>query len=836
MRITVRLVLLLSCVLVAGSVVFAQESKPTFSDPDWGERQHIEEALKYWAHWELSETKGTLSEIRRKGYDELKAMTRPKNMFKTQAVTPSWFQVGGSQDGHVSGRPNSIAFSHQRPQTCYLGTSGGGVWKSTDLGTTWVNVSRDIATNAIGAVAVDPTNDSIVYAATGDLYSGNTGEMSVGDGLYKSVDGGLNWSHIATKAVTGSTAYQMIFDPANSSTLFLTGGDGVRRSIDGGATWKKVLAVNGTTSIVIDPNNGKNIFIGGAGAIKRSNDGGDSWSGNIASTVTGGGTITLALSAKNGFHLYAGIANDGSSAKGVANSEDSGVTWTLKWNNNYTSQQAFYDNACAANPNASNVVVVGGLDIWRSTNSASSFTQTTDWRVSSSDSRFAHADVHVLQYGSNNLWALTDGGVFMSGDNGGSWQSRNRTLPTMLFVGGDADADFTYVLGGAQDNGINRASVNDPNKQFKSVLGGDGGRCFISQTDGLYAYSTYIGASLQKSPNRGETWNFGTRGDNNIIPTGSKLLNEGVPFYMYYDVSESNPAIVAIAGGTNVYYSNDGVATLDAITKSNTITGGPETVHVPAADENVVYAGNSTTMYVTKDLGGSWTKSSQTLGLVSDIVTDPNDASKVWVSIAGAGSKHFAYSTDYGATWTFPATNFPSVNAQTIARAPNGALYIGHTFGVLRSLDFGTTWEPMTDGMPLAQVTKLRVRGKSTTYLLATTYGNGMYAMNLNDPPQVPSGVGGSDVSAFKWISVFPNPSKPGAAMTGTFSTDISGTITIKLYDELGREIKTLLNDFLEKGEHTVTLAMPSLAGSYWAVLTENGRSISQHLITSTVN
>jgi hypothetical protein len=413
----------------------------------------------------------------------------------------------------------------------------------------------------------------------------------------------------------------------------------------------------------------------------------------------------------------------------------------------------------------------------------------------------------------------------------------------MLFVGGDAASDFSFIVGGAQDNGINRA-ING-SKSFTQTHGGDGGRCFISQPDNQFVYSTYIGASLQKSGDGGMSWNTGADPADpyNNIPPDSKLLTENVPFYMSYDVAETDGAVVAIAGGSNVYYSDDGVNSLYQSTKNSTVAGGAITVHCADADKNVVYCGGGQGyVYVTQDAADyvntvvTWVKSTTHVGVVSGFVSDPTDASKAWAVVSGFGGKHFWRSTDFGKTWDAPATNLPDLDASTIARAPNGDLFIGHTFGVMRSIDNGVTWEPLRDGIPLSQVTKLRVRGATSQYLLATTYGRGMYRININQLPRTiaNSGVASSPANANMpaITSISPNPVQANAHATIGFRLAKEGNISLTLFDESGHEVKTLLKDFRQQGEGSAQADLSLLSsGAYFAVLTSDGYAVTQRFV-----
>lgn len=836
---------LLAILLTLSSLsAYAQESTVSVPDKEWGEHQNFEARAAYWRAIEMSGPDTNIAEARIRGYNQFMSIPRPKQMM-IQSVS-AWEQVGGSQsiiqgaNGTVSGRPTAIAFDPKDNSTLYLGTSGGGLWKTKDGGNTWANLSDSWSSYAMGGVAVDYSDNQTIYAATGDLYD------RTGDGLYKSTDGGLNWTHSASAAAIGSQCNQVLIDPLVHTTIYITGSSGVYRSLDAGSTWKRVLGIGGTTHMVIDPTNGQNLYAAGGGVIRKSTDGGTTWgSPDLASNISGKSTITLAISKKDVSKIYASIGSVSGGSAGLARSDDSGATWSLVWDqDNYMSRQSFYNNACAVNPSNANYVVVGGLDIWGSNNGGSTLQQRTQWTAGSSSSNFSHADVHVLTYGPLGLYALSDGGLFFSGNNGISWQqNKNNKLSTLLFVGGDAAPDFSYVVGGAQDNGINRARETD--KTFVQTHGGDGGRCFISQSDGQSVYSTYIQASLQKSGDYGNSWNTGgDPGDPyNIIPVDCPLLNESVPFYMNYDVSESDGAVLAIAGGTNVYYSNDGATSLYKITTSSTVSGGPRTVHVAGADANVVYAGGgsgyvSVTQNAGEITGVTWVKSTTKVGTVSGFVTDPNDASHVWTSISGYGSgmKHFWRSTDFGKTWESPATNLPDLDASTIARAPNGDLFLGTTFGVLYSKDNGITWAPLRDGMPLCQVTKLRVRGTSNQWLLATTYGRGMFRININDLPPV---VANNAVSASTpspdmpaISSINPNPVHINSKVTIGFTLAKEGVISLILFDELGREVKTLAKEYLAGGQHSSEADLSTLnSGVYYAVLTSDGHAVTQRLV-----
>jgi len=851
--------LFISIFLTAVSInAFAQQA--TMPDPDWAEHQHVAERIAYWHSIEMSGTDTNIAEAKIRGYNQFVYIPRPISKGMTVQSATAWEQVGGAQGvanigtntvsvGTVSGRPTCIAFDPISTQVFYLGTSGGGLWKTEDLGNTFTSLSDSWSSYAMGGVAVDQTDRNTVYAATGDMYD------QPGDGLYKSVDGGLNWTHPATGSDIGTQCNQVLIDPQVHSTIYVTGTSGVYRSLDAGATWTHILSIGGVTSMAIDPTNGQNLYAGGGGVIKKSTDGGNTWSQNdLASNISGKNTVTLAISKASPTTIYASIGSSNTGgAIGLARSDNGGASWSLHSQDNYMGQQEFYDNACAVNPGNASQVVVGGLDIYSSSNKGASLNQLTVWNETSDVSNFTHADIHVLTFNptGSTLYALTDGGIFSSTTGGTSWQqTKNNTLATLLFVGGDAAPDFSYVLGGAQDNGVNHAPQGAT--AFQQTQGGDGGRCFISQEDGTgsTAYSTYVYAVLYKSSSGGSYQSWSGNILDGAGPDGPYLENnDGTPFYMMYDVCETDASKVAICGNTNIYYSTDGVNTLTNLSSTANISAGspspksPKAVHVAGSDPNVVYVGTGGYVYVTKnaeDLTGvTWVKSTKSIGTVSGFVTDPNDASKAWASISGfgGGKTRFYLTTDYGKTWTNPATNLPDLDARTIARAPNGNLFIGTTFGVLYSKDNGFTWGTLRDGIPLCQITKLRVRGSNSQWLLATTYGRGMYRIDVSDlPPVAPvnsvsfSPASSPDMPAITAIT--PNPIQANGNAVIGFTLHKEGSTSLILYNEGGIEVKTLLKAYLQPGDQTSQVEVSGLAsGVYFAVLTSNGYAVTQRLV-----
>lgn len=824
-----NIVLLLLIVSVEG---FTQETDE-LQVKKWGLEQRLIERKKYEDFWRYSGPDSNIEEARLRGLKQFLSIKRKHTSQQIQN-TPAWEKLGGSQGGAVSGRPAGIAFDPRNRNHFYLATSGGGLWKTTDGGQTWFSLSDTWSSFATGDVEVDPKNPDIVYAGTGDLHD------LTGDGIYKSYDGGLNWTHINNSLVVGRTS-QIIIDPVNTNNIYFVSSSRIIKSTDAGETWVSKHVVGSIPHMVMDPTNPLNLVVGGGGEIVRSTDGGESWSDDLAANITNKGRITMAISKKDPSILYASIGSSSNTARGLARSLDSGKTWELSApNNEYMAQQAWYNNACAASPTNTKIAVVGGLDVWNTVNGGNTLVKKSEWTRGSSAPDYCHADIHVLEYSPfGDLFALTDGGIFMSKNNGTSWQqSMNSKLPTLLFVGADASPDFSYVIGGTQDNGINRALEKE--SIFKYVKGGDGGRTFVSQTGSQTVYSTYIGAHLRISVTSGVSWLSGAPGSSqeNMIPITSSLLTEGAPFYMYYDVCETDGSVIALCGNQRLYLSFNGCATLDTVSRSSSFSGGLNTVHIAKGDATTLYVGSgSGYTYTTRTASSPWAKSKTKIGTVSGFTTDVNDACKVYAVSSGYGGKHFFRSTDCGNTWESPDVNLPDLDTRTIARAPNGDLFIGHTYGVMRSIDNGVTWESLRDGLPLCDVRKLQVRGTNNEYLLAATYGRGLYRINIAELPRTvvnSTKPTQAHEDKLKITSLSPNPVTADGMITINYDVKNSGELRAEIYDESGKSMQIFGVQYASEGIGKLHGSIKGLnPGAYFMVVTSNGEAVVKKFIVN---
>ncbi len=490
--------------------------------------------------------------------------------------------------------------------------------------------------------------------------------------------------------------------------------------------------------------------------------------------------------------------------------------------------------------------------------------QVTDWTTSPSEKNYSHADIHTLKYDHYNgtLYALTDGGIFYSLNNGTAWsQSMNAPLPTLLFIGGDMAVDQTsglpsYFVAGAQDNGLNGYAYGTTPDYYSTIRGGYGGTMFIA-SDAQTIFGTYIEATLYRSEDRGQTWDNGgadASDPNNILCPA--LLSEGAPFYMEYDVWDGGPGIVACCGNTNLYLEtqgNIGIGAFPKVTNIGTgtaISGPVVRVNIATNNPQNIYIGTSGSnyFYYSTDQGVTWTSSdtaAATTGKLSPrkfsgtptgITTDPNNENNVFMTVSNStnGSSHFYRSTDNGQTWTAPATNLPALNYRRIAMDANGIIYVGHDYGVLRSGDTGKTWYPVAEGLPMAMVTSLQVRGN---YLTTTMLGRGQYYVDLTQLPPIRPEFWSQPrwplIRRIAISAIYPSIVNVSAPRT-TVDYTLSGSeqATLEVYDVLGREEKVLVNQYATQGAHEIAADLSGLiAGQYYMVLTAGGTSVTKSFV-----
>ncbi len=670
---------------------------------------------------------------------------------------PRWTQVGPT---NVPGRVLAVDVHHSDPDTIYVGSAMGGVHKSTDRGRSWTPIFDDVGILPIGAIEIDPNDPETIYVGTGE--AGPLHYFLLGNGVYKSTDGGETWNHIGL--AESGTVGRIIVDPQDSKRVFVAaagrlmkGPDdsrGLYRSDDGGATWERVLYINPDTGIAdLAFHSQSGVMLAGAweyrwgddSGIWRSEDRGETWT-HISGT---GGlparstqhrkiTVTMGSSHTTAYAAYCGRNSLGTGRfAGLWRSDDLGVTWrrvdrgeldTAYSHSHWPYSSGSYFGGVQVSPNDPEVVFVQGVSLWRSRNGGSSWDDI--YGAVGMNTGLPHIDHHDLRFLDTDddvFYLGCDGGVWYTEDQGDSWEALDDLANTQFYR---IEIDYLNpwrIYGGSQDNGT-IVSPTGSLDDWHMIQNGDGGPAIVDYTNSDIVYVTWFGFPIYKSTNGGASF----REVMNGIDRSDSTNLEVVPLEM-----DANNPRVLYYGTNRVYKTVNGAESWRPI--SSTLTQGWSfltAIGLAESDNQVVYAGGASgEVWVTTDGGGYWNWIDAPLPnrWVTRVAVDPNDAGVAYVTLSGyemtAITTPYIYrTTDFGEIWTDISSNLPEAPVNDIIIDPfrTQTLYVGTDVGVFRSNDLGAHWTTFGGGMPINVVTDLDYH-PPTRMLVAGTYGRSIF-------------------------------------------------------------------------------------------------------------
>lgn len=639
------------------------------------------------------------------------------------SVNPNGMFYNRNGVSYIAGRTNSMAFHPSDPNIIYIATAQGGVWKTTNGGTNWTVMTDALSTLAGGDIVLDPANSNIVYLGTGE--ANFSVDSQYGDGIFKSTDAGVTWTKIATTAQVGSYIAQLVVDPTNSQIIYSAGTSGIFKTTNGGTTWTNTGAGTYGVSLIIDPTNTQVLYLGTLfGLVRKTTNGGTSW------TTLGGGLPTsgaqrtqLAMALSNTQILYACIENASTSAMlGLYRTTDGGTTWTTQATSpNPLGGQGWYDNSICVLPTDPNTVVVGGLDLYVSTNAGVTLTKKTDW-ASVSSGNFSHADIHRLAFNGTVLYCASDGGFYKSTNNGTNWTDLNRTLSTLQFQGADYDpTNILKIYGGCQDN--DKEYTTNGGTDWIQRTTGDGGYTIVDPVNTNYIYSQYVNGTLYRSNNSGVSFS-------SIAPSGST----GGLFYNPFEMAPGDHNTIIYCEGdvwktTSAQTATTGSGWVQLAT-TGTTGGSVSAIGISTTTTNKIYIGTSNgRILVTTNNGTNW---SLTTGYnyVSDFAVDPVDDNIAYASFGGT-SNTVRKTTNGGTSWSVISTGLPSIAANSLVLKTTGSrlLIVGMDAGVYSTTNEGSTWFAMNTNLPNVEVYDLKYH-ESAGILLAATHGRGVWTFS----------------------------------------------------------------------------------------------------------
>jgi Divergent InlB B-repeat domain/Calx-beta domain/Viral BACON domain/Bacterial pre-peptidase C-terminal domain len=658
---------------------------------------------------------------------------------KTDEIVPGvagiqptgWTWLG---PGNVGGRIRSIVVHPSDPQTMWVGSVGGGVWKTTNGGTSWSALNDFMANLAVSCMAIDPGNPNVLYAGTGEGFF-NIDALR-GAGMFKTTDGGTTWTQL-TSTTSSSWYYvnRIAINPSNGQIILAATNTGIWRSTDAGTTWSQ-RATTSMIDINFNPTDGNKCIASGNQGARYSTDGGLTW--NTATGVPTNGRIEVAYSLNTPAIVYASVfVNSGE----VYRSDNGGQSYVLvNTGLSYLDGQGWYDNIIWVDPTNSNIVIVGGIDLWRSTDGGVSFTKISQWF---SAPQSAHADQHAIiessQFnGTTNKTVFfgNDGGIYRATDVYSvspttGWTELNNNLGITQFYGGAGNATSGRIFGGAQDNGTLRYVGGT--ETWDAPFGGDGGWCAADPTDSNYFFGEYVYLQIHRSTNGGASQSSYIY--SGLTDAEQKRANFIAPFIL----DPNNPNTL-LAGGDQLWRSTNAKASTPSWTAvKSSVASNISAVAVAKGNSNIVWVGhdNGNVYYTTNGTASSptWTRADLGSPALPDryctrITIDPTNSSRVYVTFGGFSLGNVWRTDNNGLNWTNITGNLPSAPVYTLAVWQQNAnnLYVGTEVGIFASANGGQSWSPSNDGPTNCSVDELFWMND---ILVAVTHGRGMFSINI---------------------------------------------------------------------------------------------------------
>ncbi len=675
------------------------------------------------------------------------------------------------------GRSVAVAGHDEQPYTFYTGFTGGGVYKTTDGGNSWINISDGFfKTGSVGAIDVADSDPNVIYVGMGE--TDIRGNMSAGDGMYRSTDAGKTWTYL------GLGESQFIGDieihPENPDVVWVAtmgqlfgeeGNEerGVYKTTDGGKTWNKVLYRNdktGAVDIAVDPNNSRILFAamweayrnpwemssGGEGSgLFKSTDGGETWkeitkSPGLPKGLVG--KIGVSVSPVNSDRVFAIVEN--ARGGGLFRSEDGGSTWQRVSADRNLRQRAWYYSKVIADPGNEDVVYVLNVGFWKSSDGGRTFSRI----------RTPHGDHHDLWIASNNPQRMVigdDGGGQVTYNGGQGWSSYYTSATAQIYQV-TTDNQFPYMIYGAQQDNSTFAIKNRTSgggideSDWWPVAGGESGYIAPDPENPNVTYGGSYGGYLNKYDkelglsDRIDVW------PDNPMGAGAKELKYRFQWTFPIIISPHNPDVLYTTS-QHVHRSTDEGMSWEEIspdlTRNDTTkqdeSGGPITkddtsveyyntiftfVESPI-EPGLLWAGSDDGLiHISRDNGESW-----------DNVT-PRGLSEAMISILDAshhdpGTAYFAATrykfndfqpmiyktTNYGRSWTKITKGIPAMDfTRAVREDPNkaGLLYAGTETGLYISFDAGEKWQSFQLNLPATPITDLAVHKRDKDLIVAT--------------------------------------------------------------------------------------------------------------------
>ncbi|MGV6860346.1 MAG: VPS10 domain-containing protein [Putridiphycobacter sp.] len=755
-----------------------------------------------------------------KKMDEIKLQSAETAQTKAVDLTLPWTQEG---PGNIGGRFNILTQHPSDPNTIYAGAANGGIFKTTDGGTNWQPIFDDLSYLAIGDITFDPNNTNTLYVGTGDKNFG--GHSHIGNGVYKSTDGGTTWNNSGLTE-TGIVT-EVIVDPSNSNTVYAatlgntfakSNDRGVYKSTDGGATWNNILFISDSSGVIdmmmdpSDPNvlyasgyNRLNTFqshrvYGPAAKIFKTTDGGNNW------TTLGGGLPTtdesrvgLAMDLNQPDTIFAiYVSSSNLDIKDVYKSTDAGINWTAMnihsagVPTDMMGNFGWYFGEVYINPYDVDNIILAGVDMYQTLDGGNTWSQNVpNWWTYE-----VHADKHdVLFLDATSYIIATDGGLYKTTNSGTTWSDIENIPVTQFYHIAVDPNNFGTYGGGAQDNGTSYGNATNLNNWTK-LYGGDGFRLtYLQNGPGMYyetqngniIYDDGFGSTTNVSPNVNSPdrtdWDtpYFINENTDELFVGSSVMKvmPNAPFGSYSTISGDLTKVgIGQPNGQDRYHT---------IVEIEGVNGNDDMLFV-GTNDGLVWRGDR------NGFGWDWTDVTGNLPnrYVTELHSSENPNDNIYVSFSGYTendySSYLFMSDDFGDTWTDISGNLPNVPVNDILAVKgqfDDYLFAALDGGVYFTSDAGQNWDFVGVDLPFVTISDIEIDYVNQK-LIAGTYSRSMYSYDISWIDNL--GVDFTNVQTYdltESLAIYPNPIIDNAQLNNTEKG------IFRLYNVNGKLIKT---------------------------------------------
>ncbi len=635
-----------------------------------------------------------------------------KHKNSNHSVSGPWTPLGPFNLSNGQGRINVIEVDPTNPDVIYIGAPSGGLWKTTDAGNSWTPMTDHLPTVSVSGVAVNPENPDVVLIMTGDFNHW----AAYGTGVWRSEDGGNTWSPTGLNYSVypnyrrgGKISYM----PGDTTVVISNTHDGLYRSEDGGFTWDRIIN-DDVEDFEFHPTNNQIIYTVSGSTGYRSTNGGEFFqvidqdfgeSGQVS-------RMQIAVTPANPDVVY---YLGGGDITACWKSSDQGQSFSQQHDNNTgnpMTSQVWYDMAFDVSPSDEDLLFIGGVSMFKSTNAGLSFPVNITNGV--------HVDIQWLRFFGEILYAGTDGGIYRSFNDGQSWENLSLGIQiTQYYDFSNSNLNLNLISAGSQDNGTHKRNNNG---SWSRYSGGDGLQTEIDYSNPDVIYHSYQRGNMRKTVNGGVnafsifTHSFDVEGESNwetpiiIDPNNPNIVYCGRKQLWKSETGGDNEFVVSnFNGGNNI-----------------------DEISIAKSDSDIIAVIINSNVYLTEDGGNSWNDISNPLpnSNISSLEFHPEDPDRMWVSFSSYSPEtNVYYSEDRGVSWTNISGSLPdSPCHQVIYQAghPDNCLYVATEVGVFYTDDTYTDWIPFMEGLPNCYIADIEIIPGTNTIRVAS-YGRGVW-------------------------------------------------------------------------------------------------------------